>query len=400
MYKKTRKKIIVLIMVLLLLLWSATLAIIYFTTYGAAATESRDMMELYASVYEKNGRPNEPELPRKETPRRLQVSKFYSVAFKTDETEITNDKPSPFTDEELVEMAAYFQQQGKEFEVTDNVIYLVCEEESYTLVVIMDNTVVGETMNALVHNMIFYGATAVVVLCVVDLILSKLIFRPREENDNKQKQFISDAGHELKTPISTINANMEILQREIGDNAWLSNIRYENNRMEIIVKQLLDLAKIQDAKVENEDIDLSRVILSQILPFEATVYEKGMKLQIDISERIHMIGNVNHMQMLASVLLDNAVSHSDKGKVIRINLHSSHHGALFTIANQGEQIPEEDQKRIFDRFYRSDVVRSGDENHYGLGLAIAKSIVQSFKGKIYVTCDDGWIRFCVEIPGL
>lgn len=419
MYKKSRIKIIGFIMSVLILLWIATLSIIFYTTFKEVELENRSMMELYAEAYAENGTPQtfgglikdkdikgdrdlEQDFDKDNddievSSRRLQIAIFYSVAFKEDEIEVTNDGPFLFSDEELVQLAEQIKDGGKEFGILDNMVYLISKEPSYTLVVIMDNTMVGDTMDLLINYMLLFGGFAGVLLLGVSILLSSWIIQPLEENDRKQKQFVSDAGHELKTPISTVSANLEILEREIGENRWLHNIKYENKRMETIVKQLLDLAKIQNVKTELVSIDLSRIAMAGILAFEAQAFEKGIVLDFDINDKIQIRGNMQQMQMLISILVDNACSHTVKGNSIKIKLSKQHNKIQLIVSNQGDEILLDDRERIFDRFYRADMVRNGDENHYGLGLAIAKNIVQTHQGTIYVTCKNGWTSFHVEL---
>lgn len=403
MYKKSRLKIIMLTVSALILLWIATLSIIYLTTYQKIATENRAMMELYAKEYEENGAPASDSLdkpgkgPGPINHNRLEVSSFYSVSFKDQEVEVTNDGPPLFTDEELVERAEEIKENQKEFGIVDNLVYLVKVEESYTLVVLMDNTLVGETMNSLVHYMLMFGGAAVVVLIVIAFALSGWIIRPLEENDKKQKQFISDAGHELKTPISTVNANLELLEREMGENKWLSNIRYENGRMETIVKQLLDLARIQNVKPEFSEVAFSRLVMAGVLPFEAQAFESAMTLECDTEDDIFIKGNPQQLQMLLSTLLDNAFTHSKPGGTIQVSLKKTGKKVRLVVSNEGDEIPKEDRARIFERFYKVEQSRQEHANHYGLGLAIAKNIVQLHHGEIGVECGDGRTWFVVEL---
>lgn len=396
MYKKSRLRIIALITSVLLLLWIATLSIIYFTTYREVATENRTMMELYAKAYAEHGAPASNGRNLKGPKSRFDVTTFYSVAFMEHGVEITNDGPPLFTDEELVQVAGQMLSNQKGFGIQNDLVYLISEQNAYTLVVMMDNTSIGETMDLLVKYMFLFGGIAVFILLLVAYIISGWIIKPLEENDEKQKQFISDAGHELKTPISTVNANLEILAREIGENTWLANIKYENTRMETIVKQLLDLTKTQMVQKELEPVNLSRVVMASLLPFEAQAFEKEITFLYDIEDNLEIKGDQPQIQMLLSILVDNAFSHVKDQGTIQIVLKKAHNKVILTVENQGTEIPKEEREKIFARFYRSNYARNGEENHYGLGLAIAKNIVLIHKGKIYVECNNGWTQFCVE----
>ena len=150
----------------------------------------------------------------------------------------------------------------------------------------------------------------------LSVFLARKIVNPLEESYQKQKQFISDAGHELKTPVSVVSANAELLSREIGDNQWLQNIQYENERMGMLVGQLLDLARTENVTPQMEHIDFSRLVAGESLPFESVAFEKGLTLNTNITSNIGVIGNSTQLKQLVSILLDNAIRHSkDQGEV-------------------------------------------------------------------------------------
>ena len=228
--------------------------------------------------------------------------------------------------------------------------------------------------------------------------LANRIVSPLEESYQRQKQFISDAGHELNTAVAVINANVELLSREIGENQWLSNIQYENERMSALIIQLLDLARTEQAKPQMESVDLSRLVWGEALPFETVAYESGLTLNNTISENVYVSGNSVQLRQLTSILLDNAIRHSTSGGEVELILKKEKNYAVLSVINDGEEILPEQKKHLFERFYRTDTARSEDGSHYGLGLAIAKAITQTHKGTIDVRCSDGKVIFTVKIP--
>jgi signal transduction histidine kinase len=245
--------------------------------------------------------------------------------------------------------------------------------------------------------MLIIGSSAILVMFFISLYLSKRIIQPLEESDRKQKQFISDASHELKTPVAVISANAEILSREIGGNEWLANIRYENERMEGLIRQLLDLSRAENAEAPMEQVDFSRVVTGEELAFEMLAFDHGKTIQSDIEDGVQLTGNPTQLTQIVSILLDNAVRHA-AGKEISLKLKRQGHAALLTVTNDGNAIPPEKLEHLFDRFYRVDEARTDDGHHYGLGLAIAKAITEKHGGSISVSCDDGKVRFAVSIP--
>lgn len=382
-------------MTLLFLLWIFTLSIIYINTYRKTSVENRNMMELYSSNYKQNGMPEDKNPPKSQ---RFQSSSFYSVAFRDTGTEVVNDMSSGISDLELASLAEQIMSDNKAYGSTQHMIYLLDKTSDYTLVVFMDNTIVNETFMMLIRNMLIFGGIAMFILFFISIFLSNMIIRPLEENDKRQQQFVSDAGHELKTPISTINANMELLRREVGNNVWLDNIEYENKRMEAIVKQLLELSRMQEIVKKTNRIDCSHLVLSCILPFEAKAFENNITFSYDIDSDLHITGDASQLQMLVATLIDNAFSHCKENGTITVKLSSHRNELQLIVSNQGDEIAVEERERIFDRFYRSDSSRTADKNHFGLGLAIAKNIVLIHRGIIYVTCEKGWTNFNVTLP--
>lgn len=234
---------------------------------------------------------------------------------------------------------------------------------------------------------------------IYDLAISAgRIVAPLEESYRKQRQFISDAGHELKTPVSVIGANAELLSRELGENRWLQNIQWENQRMGLLVGQLLELSRTENIRIRIEHVDLSRLVAGETLAFESVAFEKGLTLQSSITSGIAAEGNSAQLRQLTAIVLDNAIRYSS-GQV-RVTLTRDRGTAELSVINSGEPIPVEHRERIFERFYRVDPARGGEEKHYGLGLAIAKAIVNNHHGQIGVSCGDGLVEFRIRLPVL
>ena len=313
---------------------------------------------------------------------------------------VENSDREIYTDEELREYAQQIIDSEKSGGTKDRLIYVAVDKGNYTLVAFMDNTIMQDSMTTLFRYTLLFGSVAIILLFFAAIFLAERIVRPLEESYQKQKQFISDAGHELKTPVSVVSANADMLQREIGENRWLSNIQYENARMGALVTQLLELARTENVTPEMMDVDLGRIVMGEALPFETVVFENGLKLQCDVAENLCVEGNAAQLSQLASILLDNAIRHSRAGGTIHIDLHKEKTHAVLAVSNEGEAIPDEQQKHLFDRFYRADEARTGGDNRYGLGLAIAKAIVTAHHGRISVSCRDGIIVFTAVIPAL
>lgn len=422
MFKKSRHKIVAAIMSVLVLLFLATLAVIYGSSYYEVSSKNFEMLEWHTALYLSgelprddmphgdmkfpdlnqgvNGPGDIPDAPHfKKTPA-FQLSTFYSVAVSENGEilAVDNGNRDIYEDAVLEKYASQIIESKKTRGVKENLIYLTKEKREYTLVAFMDNTIMQESMTTLFHYTLVFGSVFIIALFFVAVYLAKRIVAPLEESYQEQKQFISDAGHELKTPVSVVDANAELLSREIGANQWLANIQYENERMGKLVGQLLELARTENVTLQTEHLDFSRLVSGEALPFESVAYEKGRLLKCNVANGLFIDGNSGQLKQLVSILLDNAIRHCSGGNEITLNLKAERSSARLSVINDGEQIPQDQQEHLFDRFYRVDSARNGEDQHYGLGLAIAKAIVTAHKGKINVQCHDGKVEFVIRIP--
>ena len=414
MFRRSRRKIVAAIMSVLVLLWVGTLGVIYASSYFEMKKQNEQMLQSHAQMYNlpnafdqmmspngprPDGNPGfkpgfDPESPK------FQLSTFYSVAvsYKGEILEIKNDSPTVYASDDLAQMAKDIIKDGKSTGTKDNLTFLKTDKNGYILVVFMDNTVVNESAMTLFRYTLIFGGVALVLFFFLSVFLARKIVAPLEESYQKQRQFISDAGHELKTPVSVVSANAELLSRELGDNQWLQNIQYENERMGLLVGQLLDLARTENITPQMEHIDLSRLVAGEMLPFESVAFEKGLVLNSNITNGITVEGNSTQLKQLTSILLDNAIRHSKPAGEVRLTLTKDHGITELSVINKGDEIPAEHRDRIFERFYRVDTARNGEDKHYGLGLAIAKAIVDAHHGHIEVNCYNGLVEFHVRMP--
>ncbi len=386
---------------------------IYMLSYQELYQDNQDMLETYVNQYRENGNPSQSrrteesplgdspperdELPDHDSTRFL-LSSFYSVALDEDGQTFSVDMGDGtlYTESQISGVAESILEKGQSQGTYGNFVYCVDTEGTYTLVVLMDNTLVSDSFTTLFRNALLLGAIMVVVLFLCATALARWIIRPLEESDRRQRQFISDAGHELKTPVSVVEANAELLEREIGANKWLHNIRSESNRMAGLVSELLNLVRTEREPAQMEQVDFSRLVLGGVLPFESVAFELGRELDYQIDEGITLQGNPGQLSQLVSILMDNALSHSTGEGNITVALHQERVEAVLTVSNPG-YIPEQDRAEIFVRFFRSDANRS-DTGHYGLGLTIAQNIVTAHQGDISVDCADGRVSFSVRLP--
>lgn len=410
MFKKSKRKIVAAILSVLVILLAGSFGVIYLASYTELTRENRKLLEQYVEAYAL-WRELDTQVPRmgeqEKIPDRhhleppaLELSTFYSVAIADDGKVLKVDTAdiSTLDDETLTQLAFEILEKGESQGMQDHLIYRMQDKGGYTLVAFLDNTLILESAGTLISYTLIWGGVTLVLLFFLARYLANRIVAPLEESYQRQKQFISDAGHELKTPVAVVNANVELLQREMGENQWLSNIQYENERMSGLILQLLELARTENVVPQMENVDFSRLVYGEMLPFEAIAYENGLTLEGDITENLYVLGNTVQLKQLTSILLDNAARHSAEGSQIGVTLKKEKSKAVLIVSNDGEEIPKEQRDRMFERFYRLDTARTGEDRHYGLGLAIAKAIADTHKGSIEIRCQEGKVEFLVKIP--
>lgn len=408
MFKKSKIKIVASIMAIMTLIIAGTFGVIYFSSYREMSDKDEHMLERYTQIYAQEGTPSKPDerdelkhIPprRPEDERAFDVAAIYSVAFDSDNKvkEIDNSSDA-ITNDELTALAKSALDSGSSKGKLDGYNYLIEKTDDCKLVVFMDRSEFDKNVNTLLKYTLIFGVISLAIVLALSIVLANLIIRPLEKNHNAQKRFISDAGHELKTPVTVISTNAEVLEGEIGENRWLKNIVYENERMSILIKQLMALAKTEKNEIKLEKVDFSHIVIGEILPFESIAFDKGINIDFDnIEDEIYVNGNSSQLSQLVSILIDNAIEHSTGGN-IEMSLIKNHNKAVLTVINNGEPIPEDKKELLFDRFYRLNEARNDEGgNHYGLGLSIAKSIVGAHKGEINVNCKDGKVIFEVSL---
>lgn len=262
--------------------------------------------------------------------------------------------------------------------------------------VIFDNSKIKKSLQLSLEMSILIFSILELLIIIGSKYLTAWLIKPVKESFDKQKQFIADASHELKTPLSVIVASSEAIDIDEKNSKWLKNIEYETNRMNLLISKLLSLAKSeQRKKVRLVNNNLSKIVELSLLTFEGRAYEKDIKFNYDIEDNIFMLMDEDSIKELVEILLDNAIKHSKKKGTINLSLKKDGQ-IILLVENEGEAIPKGEEEKIFERFYRVDKARSRKDNRYGLGLAIAKNIVLLHKGKIKASSMDGITTFQVK----
>ena len=264
----------------------------------------------------------------------------------------------------------------------------------------MDSTFEQATLRSLVRVCLLIGAAALLVLFGLSWLLSGFVTRPVARTWQNQQQFLSDASHELKTPLTVILSSADLLKTSAqpGQRQYVDNISVESRRMKALVEDMLTLSRTESGRAAPfAPLDLSDLVTDAALRFEPVAFEAGHPLQYDIQNGASLSGDRQQLDQLLDILLDNAVKYAAKDAPIRLTLDISGRNAVLAVENPGEPIPPDKLPHLFDRFYRVDDARTG-AGGFGLGLAIARQIVRRHKGTITAASDAHATRFTVTLP--
>ena len=264
-----------------------------------------------------------------------------------------------------------------------------------TRIAFADRSWERQNLQGLLLTSLLVGIGALLGFFLISLFLSKLATRPVEKAWEQQRQFVADASHELKTPLTVILANSGILLSHREDTVgaqvkWIEYIQEEARRMKGLVEDMLFLAKSDAARLPATrlPVDMSELTEGCLLPFESVAFEAGVTLESDIRPGLYVNGDEGQLRRLVYILLDNACKYAGSGGAVAVVLSRTSDRLKLTVRTTGPAIPPEHLEHLFERFYRSDSARTREAGGYGLGLAIAKAIVQSHRGQISVASSE------------
>lgn len=348
---------------------------------------------------EKPDKNDDEEIHENSEPKRIFMDlEVYTIEF--DEynniTEITSHTEDGTVNSKIETVAKNIIRSSNKNEIKVGNLYF--DDYSYSFsdnsLTLIDNTLTKERLQKTLLTSLFIFIILEIIIIYVSRQLTNWIIKPAVEALDKQKQFITDASHELKTPLSVILASSEALEVDFQEK-WIDNIKNETERMNKLITNLLDLAKLENSSSKETftSNDLSKLVEMSTLTFEGLMYEKDIKLKTEIEKNINFNCNTEEIKQLLSILLDNAIKHSVTTGEIKVTLETTRNDITLKVINKGNPIPKGQEEKIFERFYRVDEARSRQENRYGLGLAIAKNIVTNHNGTISASSNDGYTSF-------
>ncbi|WP_027093185.1 sensor histidine kinase [Cohnella thermotolerans] len=419
MFNKLRNRFLLMNMVIISVLMLAAFATIYTITYQNVRNDIAMELHRVADTYRKaNGAPGRPrqggDIPPQQAASREPGPPDRSVSFalQTDEqwnivkTNSRFDMDSEFYALAVKKAAASPSEFGQvTLDGTRWAYNVQHNPQGYTLVY-LDVTAQRKILLNLVYTFSAVGIVMLGLIYLTSRYFANRSIAPVKEAFDKQKRFIADASHELKTPLAVINTNADVLLANGEDtireqSKWLHHIKSETERMKTLTNDLLYLTEMVDARTRiiRVPFDLSEAVESVILTMEAVIYEKDLVLDYDIEPGLIATGNSEQLKQVVMILLDNAVKYTNPKGSINLSLKKKQSHISLSATNTGEGIPPEHLDKIFDRFYRVDPSRSRKRGGYGLGLAIAKSIVEQHRGRIYAkSVPNETTTFYVQLP--
>ena len=311
--------------------------------------------------------------------------------------QVNSDAISSLTREEVEEYARRAVDRGRERGWISDYRYKVLDTDTGSIVVFVNGSMNKSVTGRLLFTafLVLLGSAALILLLI--LLISKRAVRPVAESYEKQKQFITDANHELKTPLTLILSNLDIVESEVGQNEWLDDIRSEGERMGLLINQLVTLCRMDESQAHMvlSDFDLSGAVADTASEFEPLAAERGLELEVRVEPGVEYQGDEALIRRLVSILLDNAVKYCDAGGAIRVELLQKRRPVL-TVENTYADVGGLELERLFDRFYRADKARTFSGS-FGVGLSIARSIVKNHHGSITAYRREGSIGFRAEL---
>ena len=280
--------------------------------------------------------------------------------------------------------------------------YLRQDRGFYTRIAFVDTSMERAILQQMMGSYLFIAIGALILLLAVSVLLSWWATRPVARAWQQQRQFLSDASHELKTPLTVILSNAELLEDaalEPRPARWADNIHSEARRMKKLVEEMLTLVRADNPSPTAvlTEVSLSDVAADSALAFEPVAFEAGKSLDYRLAEDLTVLGDPDKLRQLVSILLDNAIKYGREGTPIRLTLQRTERHAVLAVTNTGDTIPPEQLPHLFERFYRADASR-GEKSGFGLGLAIAQNIVKVHKGAIRAESRDGVTTFTCILP--
>lgn len=391
MIRKLRTRLVAVCMLSLLLVIAVILGVVLATSYQGVVSDADRVLALLAE--------NEGEFPvLKEDfdwealgPRRQSQELGYEIRYFSvllDETgavvETDTGQIAAVDEETAVDYAVQILAQDTQAGFLKDYRYLISQEGTDTRVIFLDCGASMVAFRSTLFTSLWVAAVGLAAVLFLILLFSRRLVRPLILGYEKQKRFITDAGHEIKTPIAIIQADSEVLALESGENEWIQDIQHQIRRLSSLTNDLIYLSRMEEDQGRGKflPLSLSQVVTETAQAFQTMAKSQNKSFTIDVQPGLAMEGEEKALGQLVSVLLDNALKYAPEGGEIALALARQGKYFRLTVENTAQGITKELLENLFDRFYRGDVSRDSSQGGYGIGLSIARAVVQAHRGKI------------------
>ena len=279
--------------------------------------------------------------------------------------------------------------------------YTVVSYHDFQIILFQQDQNGQKTLHQILWISMLSGFLMTLILIAVIILLSKHMVKPLSDSFIQQKQFISNAGHELKTPVTVISATTDLLERKHGTDRLYDTIKAQVEKMSRLITELLELTKFSEKSKDPVDFHLfsiSETVETTLLYFESRAFESEHPLYLEIAENLTMYGDALKMERLVGILIDNALKYADAKTEIQFCLSESNHKIYLSCSNLCSDLTQEQMTHLFDRFYRAEESHSHQKEGFGLGLSIAQAIAEQHKGEISASLHENKITFTVKLP--
>lgn len=277
--------------------------------------------------------------------------------------------------------------------------YIRTTANDQTIILFMDNSNAQNSIISVLVISLIIGIVCWILMFIFVFMLSKKAIMPIAKNFEKQKTFVSNAGHEIKTPLAIIQSNTEAMELYNGENKWSINIKNQVKRLNELMQNLLTLSKMDEPniKLSKEEFSLSKIIHENILNFSEIIESKKIKTDINVDGNININANKDSVMNLISILFDNAVKYTDENGQLSVYLSNDNRSTVFKIKNSFREKPSDEPERLFERFYRGDEARTQTSGGCGIGLSAARAITEANNATIKAEyINENTIQFTVR----
>ena len=377
--------------------------VVYFLSVNAQLNDTLDM------IADNQGRMPEFKKPRMEMPagedgprpmrpdfeeEKRFATRFFVLYYTADGTLTRADleKIAAVTEDDVQNYLALALRQDEGYRFTDGYKYKVTQQDdgSFTAVFLSDYEQLGDVKTVLLVSSLA-TVFCVALICVMIVLFSKKAMEPVIESDRRQKQFITDASHELKTPVTVIRTSLRVLEMEVGKQKWIDKAVAQTDKLTDLIRSLVSLSRLNEGEnaFRAAEFNISDALRETAESFADFAQENGHTLDIRIEPDLRFTGDAYAVRQLASVLLDNAVKYASDGTAIEFSLEKDRKGVRIRTKNECDDLNAEDLDKLFDRFYRADKSRNSAKGGFGIGLSMAKTICEAHHGSICAHAEDG-----------